>query len=628
MAKHHSSPVKIVSPAPEKKAAAHLKAVPASSPKTTPSKAPPVVVEPDDEENVHGFPLDRLLHAWQARLTGGLSPAALQQASADWAIHLINQPGKQADLVRKASRKWLRFLDYAARAPMAPDTKPAIEPLPGDRRFLGPDWQKLPYSLLWQSFLFTQQWWHNATTGIRGVNPQHADIVHFAARQFLDALSPSNIPLTNPEVLRVTAEQGGRNLWRGWQNWIEDAERAALGQPPVGTEAFQVGRDVAVTPGKVVYRNRLMELIQYAPTTQTVHPEPVLIVPAWIMKYYILDLSPSNSLVRYLIEHGHTVFMVSWKNPTEGDRDLDMDDYLDLGPLKALEVIRTIVPGAPKVHAVGYCLGGTLLSIAAARLARECNECIKTVTLLAAQTDFTEAGELMLFINDSQVAWLEDMMWDQGYLDTRQMAGAFQMLRSNDLIWSTMVRRYLLGERAPMSDLMAWNADATRLPQKMHSEYLRRLFLDNDLAEGRYKASGEPVSLADIKVPIFAVSTTRDHIAPWKSAYKVTWLTESEVTFVLTSGGHNVGIVNPPSEAIPGADHRGYRIGTIGHGDWHLDAEAWFARATPHDGSWWPAWAKWIEAWSGDRVSPPPLGSPEHGYPPIADAPGEYVRAR
>jgi polyhydroxyalkanoate synthase len=628
MAKHRTSPVKIVSPAPQKKAAEHLKAVPASSSKTTPPKAPPALVAPDDEENVHGFPLDRLLHAWQARLTGGLSPAALQQASADWAIHLLNQPGKQADLVRRASRKWLRFLDYAARAPMAPDTKPAIEPLPGDRRFLGSDWQKLPYSLLWQGFLFTQQWWHNATTGIRGVNPQHSDIVHFAARQFLDALSPSNIPLTNPEVLRVTAEQGGRNLWRGWQNWIEDTERAALGQPPVGAEAFQVGRDVAVTPGKVVYRNRLMELIQYAPTTQTVHPEPVLIVPAWIMKYYILDLSPSNSLVRHLIERGHTVFMVSWKNPTEGDRDLGMDDYLEHGPLKSLEVIRAIVPGAPKVHAVGYCLGGTLLSIAAARLARDCNECIKTITLLAAQTDFTEAGELMLFINDSQVAWLEDMMWDQGYLDTRQMAGAFQLLRSNDLVWSTMVRRYLLGERAPMSELMAWNVDATRLPQRMHSEYLRQLFLDNDLAAGRYHANGNPVSLADITVPIFVVSTIRDHIAPWKSVYKITWLTESEVTFVLTSGGHNVGIVNPPREAVPGANHREFRIGTIGHGDWHLDAEAWFARATRHDGSWWPAWTKWIEAWSGDRVAPPSLGSPKDGYPPIADAPGEYVRAQ
>jgi len=628
MAKHRASSVKTVGPAPQRASTAHLKAVPAGSSTTTAPKPPAVSAAPDEEENVHGFPFDRLIHAWQAQLTGGISPAALQQAYADWAIHLFNQPGKQADLVRKASRKWLRFIDYAARAPAAPDTKPAIEPLPGDRRFLGPDWQALPFPLLWQGFLFTQQWWHNATTGIRGVNPRHAEIVHFAARQFLDALSPSNFPLTNPEVQRVTAEQGGRNLWRGWQNWIEDTERAALGLPPVGAEAYQAGRDVAVTTGKVVYRNRLMELIQYAPTTPTVHPEPVLIVPAWIMKYYILDLSPSNSLVRHLIEHGHTVFMISWKNPTAGDRDLGMDDYLELGPLKALDVVRAIVPGVPKVHAVGYCLGGTLLSIAAAHLARACNDCVKTITLLAAQTDFSEAGELMLFINDSQVAWLEDMMWDQGYLDTRQMAGAFQLMRSNDLIWSTMVRRYLLGERAPMSDLMAWNADATRLPQRMHSDYLRQLFLNNDLAAGRYQACGEPVSLADITVPIFAVSTTRDHIAPWKSVYKVTWLADSEVTFILASGGHNVGIVSPPREPVRRAKNREYRIETIGDGDWHLDADAWFARATRRDGSWWPAWTNWIEARSGEPVTPPPLGSPDKGYPLLADAPGEYVRAR
>ena len=583
--------------------------------------------EGEDEENIRGFPIDRLLHAWQAQLTGGLSPAALMEAGADWAIHLLNQPGKQADLVRKAGRKWLRFIDYAWRAPASPGLAPAITPLPGDQRFSGPDWQSLPFSLAWQGFLFTQQWWHNATTGVRGVAPRHAAIVHFAARQMLDALSPSNFPLTNPEVLRVTAETGGSNLWQGWQNWMEDAERLMLGRPPVGSESYQVGRDVAVTPGKVVYRNRLIELIQYSPSTPTVHAEPVLIVPAWIMKYYILDLSPQNSLVRYLVGRGHTVFMISWKNPTENDRDLGMDDYLTLGPLSALETVRRIVPGAPKVHTVGYCLGGTLLAIAAASLARACNDCIKTVTLMAAQTDFTEAGELMLFINDSQVAWLEDMMWDRGYLDTRQMAGAFQLLRSNDLVWSTMVRQYLLGQRAPLSDLMAWNADATRMPQRMHSEYLRQLFLTNDLAAGRYRANGGTVSLSDIKVPIFAVSTTRDHIAPWRSVYKITWLSSSDVTFVLTGGGHNAGIVSPPSTVPEVTDNREYRINTIGRDDWHLDPDAWLARATRHGGSWWPAWAKWLEAWSSGQASPPPLGGPEEGAP-FSDAPGSYVRSR
>jgi len=579
----------------------------------------------DDELEAHGFPADRLIHAWQAQFTGGLSPAALLESFADWAIHLANAPGKQADLVRKAFRKWVRFAYFAARAPFAPETPPAIEPLPGDRRFTGPDWQSLPFALMWQGFLFTQQWWHNATTGIRGVDPKAAEIVHFTMRQILDAVSPANFPLTNPEVLRVTAERGGENFMQGWQNFIEDAERTILGRPPAGTERYVVGRDVAITPGKVVYRNRLIELIQYAPTTEAVAAEPILIMPAWIMKYYILDLSPANSLVRYLVGQGHTVFMISWRNPTGNDRDFGMDDYLELGPLKALDAIRAIVPGA-KVHGVGYCLGGTLLTIAAAKLAKSAERPFKTVTLLAGQADFTEAGELMLFINHSQVSWLEDMMWDQGFLDTKQMAGAFQLLRSNDLVWSRLVRQYLLGERPAMSDLMAWNADATRMPYRMHSEYLRRLFLDNDLAEGRYHVRGEAVSLADIDVPIFAVSTTADHIAPWRSVYKITWLTQSDVTFVLASGGHNAGIVSEPGDDGAARRGRGYRINTLSKTDRHVDPDTWAARATAHDGSWWPAWGKWLEAWSGDAVAPPAMGASDKGYSVLGDAPGTYVQ--
>ena len=599
----------------------------APSPAPLPLVSPPIVSLPpgDEEEQAHGFPIDRLIHSWQAQVTGGLSPAAVGQATADWAIHLVNQPGKQVDLVRKAARKCLRFADWMARAPLARDRPPAIEPLPGDRRFVASEWGTPPFSLLWQGFLFTQQWWHNATTGIRGVDPQHARIVRFAARQILDAVSPSNFLPTNPEVLRVTLETGGRNLWRGWQNWIEDAGAAWLGRRPAGAEAYRVGLDVAATPGKVVYRNRLIELIQYEPRTPDVRAEPVLIVPAWIMKYYILDLSPANSLVRYLVERGHTVFVASWKNPGESERDLGMDDYLELGALEALEAVRAIMPGSPRMHAVGYCLGGTLLAIAAASLARAGDDRLKTLTLLAAQTDFTEAGELSLFINDSQVAWLEDMMWDQGYLDTRQMAGAFQLLRSTDLVWSTMVRDYLLGRRAPMSDLMAWNADATRMPYRMHSEYLRHLFLDNDLAGGRYRARGEIVSLADVATPVFAVSTTRDHIAPWRSVYKITWLTQADVTFVLASGGHNAGIVSEPGEDGPARNHREYRIGAVHSGAHHLDAGDWLRGAAPRAGSWWPAWAEWLEARSDGTRPATPAGAPGRGYPPLADAPGAYV---
>ncbi len=571
--------------------------------------------------------LDHSYHAGLAQLTGGLSPMAVYGAFADWAIHLAISPGKQMQLVGKAARKWTRFVDLATSSlPGAKVASHTIEPLPQDKRFSAPAWQAWPYSLIWQGFLLQQQWWHNATTGVAGVTKQHENAVSFTMRQLLDIFSPSNFIATNPVIQNRTISTGGANLIHGALNFANDMERQARCLKPAGTENFQVGHTVAVTPGKVVYRNELIELIQYAPQTPTVRSEPILFVPAWIMKYYILDLSPENSLVRYLIGQGFTVFMISWRNPGAEDANLSLEDYRKLGVMAALDAIEAIVPHQ-KVHAAGYCLGGTLLAIAAAAMARDKNDRLQSLTFFAAQTDFTEAGELMLFINESQVTFLEELMRSQGFLDSSQMAATFQLLRSNDLLWSKLVQDYLMGERQPMTDLMAWNADATRLPYRMHSEYLRQLFLDNDLAEGRYIADGAPVALSDIKAPIFAVGTERDHVAPWHSTFKIHLEADTEVTYLLASGGHNVGIVSPPTPENPKI-HRDYRVHTKYASDVYIDPDRWYASVPPKPGSWWPEWSAWLAARSGGQFEPArEPGAVAAGYPAIGDAPGTYVLA-
>ena len=507
---------------------------------------PPPIRKPD--------PVDIKMRAALADATASMSPQSTLLAWLDWASHLAISPGKQAELSALALAQASALAGYLRECVMDGPGGPhdCIEPPALDRRFAAAEWHRWPFNLCHQAFQLNQRWWEAATRDVPGVERHHENLVGFAARQWLDMFSPGNQLATNPVALKRTVDESGANLTRGHAILMDNLQRALAGSPPAGTEDFVVGRDVAVTPGRVVLRNRLIELIQYAPTTAKVHPEPILIVPAWIMKYYILDLSPSNSLVKYLVDQGHTVFCLSWKNPGADDRDLGMEEYLDLGFRAALDAVNAIVPNR-KVHATGYCLGGTLLAAAAAAMARDGDDRLASMTLLCAQTDFSEPGELGLFVDESQVTLLEAQMQVKGYLGAEQMAGAFQMLRSYDLLWSKIINEYLLGDRRPMNDLMAWNADATRMPAKMHSQYLRRLFLDDDLSEGRYPVDGRPVSLGDIALPTFSVGTLTDHVAPWRSVYKLHYLSPAEITFVLTSGGHNAGIVSEPG-------HKGRRF--------------------------------------------------------------------
>ncbi|MDA9391888.1 poly-beta-hydroxybutyrate polymerase [Bradyrhizobium sp. CCBAU 45394] len=590
----------------------------AEAPATIPERIPEKPAVANSAPASEPYPFDRAFHAMLARFTGGISPVALSLAWLDWSTHLAAAPERRMQMFRNGLRDTGMLLQAVAHAT---SQKPwsVIEPQGRDRRFKDPQWETAPFNLLAQAFLLSERWWHDATTGVRGVSHANEAVVEFSVRQMLDMLAPSNFAATNPQVLEKAFQSGGENFVFGWQNWCSDLMRLLSVSKPAGDEQFVVGKTVAATPGKVVYRNDLIELIQYHPTTAQVRPEPILIVPAWIMKYYILDLSPQNSLVRYLTGQGFTVFAISWRNPDAKDRDVAFDDYRKLGVMAALDMIGRIMPDR-KTHALGYCLGGTLLSIAAAAMARDGDGRLGTITLLAGQTDFTEAGELTLFINESQVAFLEDMMWQRGYLDTTQMAGAFQLLRSNELIWSRLSRDYLMGESSQPSDLMAWNADATRLPYRMHSEYLRKLFLDNDLAEGRYRVEGRSVSLSDIHAPMFVVGTLADHVAPWRSVYKIHYQADADVTFLLTNGGHNAGVVAPPDEPW-----HTYQVMTKAADAPYVGPDEWLKLAPHVEGSWWPEWAQWLAARSGEPCDPPSIGV--GGADGLPDAPGDYVHS-
>ena len=577
--------------------------------------------------------LDESVQAQMARAFSGLSPIALALAHADWALHMLASPGRQTQLAQRA-------LELSLQAWRNTGVTPEEAVPEKDGRFADTGWSQWPYSAVKEGFKATDAWWREVAHQGGGVSRHHQHMVDFFTGQTLDALSPSNWALTNPEVLRVAQETHGASLKKGWEFFLQDLREQANARPETPAEELEpleyaVGEQVAITPGKVVFRNHLIELIQYSPSTEKVQPEPVLIVPSCIMKYYILDMSPHNSMVKYLVDQGHTVFIISWRNPDASDRELGMQDYLRLGVMEALAAVKSR-SGAQRVHTVGYCLGGTFLAIVAAvlgRLHRKAKERtaaeqamipadmpeLASVILLAAQTDFSEPGELGVFIDESQLSALRRSMNERGYLSGKQMGGSFVFLASRGLLWGRNTRRYLLGEDDASFDLMSWNADTTRLPARMHSEYLDSLFLNNALAAGQYRVAGSTVALMDINVPMMVVATTRDHVSPWKSVYKIHLQTDTHVTFVLAEGGHNAGIVSEP-----GRPRRSYQIASVEDNTGWIDPDEWKAHAPVQQGSWWEAMNAWITARSGEPV-PAKAIPPDHV---VCDAPGTYVMTR
>ncbi len=563
--------------------------------------------------------LDRGGMASLARISAGLSPHAMLDAWSDWSMHLARAPGRQMELIERAQANWLKLTQFTIASMLGQAPSAPFQPGRYDTRWSHQGWAQPPFAAWQQGFLALQDCWQAATSDLRGLRKQNADRTGFMMRQLLDSVSPANFPLTNPEILEKTWQTAGRNLFDGAAHFSDDARHIIAKEHRPVPEEFALGTVLACTPGTVVFRNDLMELIQYTPTTKKVQSEPVLIVPAWILKYYILDLSPENSFIRWLVAQGYTVFCISWRNPGPEHAEWSLDDYRQHGIMQALDAIATIAPGE-KVHANGYCLGGTLLAITAATMARDHDDRLASVTLMAAQVDFAEAGELLLFLDESQVACLEDMMWTQGYLDRPQMSGAFAAIRSEDLIWTRTIRRYFLGEPDLPTDMRVWLDDTTRMPARMHSQYLRGVFLENRITAGRFAVEGRVIALKDIAVPMFVVATETDHVAPWRSVYKTALFTDCDLHMLLTNGGHNGGILSQP-----GHPRRHYRVGHRHAGAHYHGPDSWLAAHDPIEGSWWPEWERWLRARSSGKVAARTAGAPQQGYPDLGPAPGSYV---
>jgi polyhydroxyalkanoate synthase len=563
----------------------------------------------------------RLVNDWlkrQAKEGMSLDPLNVGGAFLEMTARLMTNPGALMQAQIGLWQDYVTLWQHTARRILGEETTPVIESDPRDKRFSDAAWkQNEIFDFIKQSYLLSARYINDVVTHVDGLPPKTAQKIDFYARQFVSALSPSNFVLTNPEVLRKTKETGGENLVHGLNNLLSDLERGRgnLRIKMTDTDAFKVGENIAVSAGQVVYQNDLIQLIQYAPTTETVFARPLVIFPPWINKFYILDLRPKNSLVRYLVSQGHTVFMVSWVNPDERLAEKNFDDYMVEGVFASLATIEKIT-GQHEINAIGYCLGGTLLAATLGYMKAKNDERIKTATFLVTLTDFTDAGELGVFIDEEQLSALEEKMTRRGYMEGGDMAQSFNMLRANDLIWSFVVNNYLLGNEPFPFDLLYWNSDATRMPPKMHSFYLRNMYQNNLLAKPcGISMKDVPIDISKIDVPKYFLSCREDHIAPWKSTYKGARLFGGKTRFVVAASGHIAGVVNPPE---------GGKYNHFINDNMVEDADEWFAGATEVSGSWWPDWQHWVTSFDKTRV---PARIPGKGkVKAIEAAPGSYVK--
>jgi len=550
----------------------------------------------------------------------GLDPLNVTPAIKEAANRLWLDPARLMQANLELWQQHMQLWQQAASTMAGKAAEPVARPEKGDRRFRHPDWEQNPlFDLIKQSYLITSRWLVSTLAGASGLDPRTARKVEFYTRQFADAFSPSNFVWTNPEVLRAVVETGGQNLAKGLENFRRDMERGegSLQITMSDAEAFELGRNIATTPGKVVFQNDLIQLIQYEPLTEQVHRRPLVIVPPWINKYYILDLTPEKSFVRYAVDQGFTVFVVSWANPDERLVDKTFADYLHEGVIAALDAVEAAT-GEHEATAIGYCIGGTLLATALAWLAGNGDERIRAATFFAAQVDFSEPGDLAVFIDEQQLENLDRVMGEKGYLEGQSMFTTFNMLRANDLIWSFYVNNYLLGKDPAPFDLLYWNADATRMPRKMHLFYLRQMYLHNNLVKpGAIEFDGIPIDLTRVEVPVYLQASREDHIAPYPSVFKARHNFSGPLRFLLAGSGHIAGVINPPAA-------QKYQYWTNDEEPWELDA--WLAGAKEHPGSWWPDWSAWLRQHAGDRV--PARRPGDAGLTPIEDAPGSYVKVR